>query len=99
MSPEQVGEAFGSVDQRSDLYSLGVILYEYLAGQRPYELPPDASREVLGEAILRAVPAPLSQYNTNCDRALEKIVTQTLAKDPDARYATVEDLYWALDDY
>ncbi len=83
MSPEQArGE---KVDARTDIFSLGVVLYEMLAGQRPFEGV--NMIDVLG-AILHQEPAPLA----NAPAALQHIVTQALRKDRNLRYASVKEL-------
>jgi serine/threonine protein kinase/TolB-like protein/Tfp pilus assembly protein PilF len=85
MSPEQ---ARGSnVDARSDLFSAGVVLYEMIAGQRPF--PGDHPSAVL-YAIVNEDPYPLRRFNNNVSDGLERIVTKLLAKDPDARYPSAK---------
>lgn len=93
MSPEQVSDAFGPVEQLSDLYTLGVILYELLAGQRPYQVPQQGSWETLREVIITVTPPELSQYHAQCRGDLETIVARTLAKRPTDRYASVAALH------
>ncbi|MEO8061916.1 MAG: serine/threonine-protein kinase [Pseudomonadota bacterium] len=96
-SPEQiVGEPLTTA---SDVYSLGVILYELLSGQRPYKLQRD-SRGALEDAILQADPAPPSQVADRKLRAalhgdLDTVVLKALKKKPADRYPTVHAL---LDD-
>lgn len=75
LSPEQVrGQA---VDQRSDLFSFGVVLYEMIAGRSPFRGKDEAA---VRRAILEDEPDPLP------DRRLYAVVTRALAKDPNARY-------------
>jgi tetratricopeptide (TPR) repeat protein len=94
MSPEQVrGDP---VDPRTDLWSLGVVLYETLAGERPFRGDDDRG---LFEAILHADPEPVSKQRAEVPPPLTRIVERLLQKDPDDRYASaaglLTDLSWA----
>lgn len=90
MSPEQAtGEA---IDSRSDLYALGVILFEMLTGRTPYE--GDDTLSVLLKHIQMPIPS-LSDYIRVDNEAYDRIITKALAKDPAARYQTASE--FALD--
>jgi len=87
MSPEQsVGKG---VDQRSDIWSVGVVLYEMIAGCLPFQ-GKDIHRQII--AIQESDPLPLSQQVEGVPERLEEIVTKCLAKDKNERYQTAKDL-------
>lgn len=87
MSPEQgLGEAG---DERSDLYSLGVILFQMLTGQLPYDA--DTPLAVVLKHLNDPVP-PLRAINPSIPESVEAIVLRLMAKDPAERYQTADDL-------
>jgi tetratricopeptide (TPR) repeat protein len=91
MSPEQVLGDSLEIDTRSDVYSLGVILYELLSGQPPY----DVNRRSLPEAvhtIREEEPASLRSISRNYRGDIETIVKKALEKDKTRRYASAADL-------
>ncbi len=90
MSPEQVRGQ--EVDFRSDLFSMGVVLYELLAGQTPFQRENEAA---ILHAILNDAPAPLNRYRPNVPDGLQKIIDRALQKEPSMRYQTASDM---LDD-
>jgi TolB-like protein/tRNA A-37 threonylcarbamoyl transferase component Bud32 len=88
MSPEQ---ALGKpVDHRTDLFSLGVVLYQMLTGRLPFE--GNTITEVIDRIVHRA-PAAVARFNYEVPEGLEAIVRKALEKDPDFRYQTARDLY------
>jgi tetratricopeptide (TPR) repeat protein len=91
MSPEQVAADPLEIDTRSDVYALGVMLYESLTGQLPY----DVSGRMLHDAVrvIREVdPRPLSSFDTRLRGDLETIVAKALEKDRERRYASAAAL-------
>jgi hypothetical protein len=83
MSPEQI-TAPGKVDGRSDVYSLGVVLYEALTGERPFR---GVAHLVLGQ-VVHDEPRPPRKLNDAVPRDLETIALKAMAKEPEGRYAT-----------
>lgn len=87
LSPEQVmGEA---VDERSDLFSLGVVIYEMCTGRLPFEA--QTTTGVLS-SILQKAPPPIRRFMPDAPEELEWIVTKALAKDREERYQTAREL-------
>ncbi len=101
MSPEQVTGGLAQVDVRSDVYALGVILYELVAGELPYAIRERPTLEAL-KAIIGESPRRFSGRRTaagRLDGELEAIVLKALAKDPHQRYAGAGALAEDLDRY
>jgi serine/threonine-protein kinase len=92
MSPEQL-KGSGKVDERSDIWSLGVVLYEFLAGQPPYM--GDAFPEQCALILTAAVP-PLRAKRPDVSPRLEAVVMRCLAKEASARFSHVGELTAAL---
>src|SRR5262249_56744439 len=77
------------VDERSDLFSLGVVMYELLTGRAPFE------GETTGDllvALLAGEPRPLTRYVAKLPKALQEIIDRALAKSVERRYQTAREL-------
>ena len=89
MSPEQAQGKTKEIDQRSDIFSFGCILFEAATGRKPFE----------GESIIKSLhmvvyePAPpIADFNPSAPSELQRIVRRCLAKDPDDRYQSVKEV-------
>ncbi len=94
MAPEQIGTP-RTVDRRADVFSLGVVLYEALTGDKPYrtvtldfdpETHPESARKILDAAF--EPPVPIRKLAPNTSRQLERVVMRALDPDPGRRYQT-----------
>jgi serine/threonine protein kinase len=91
MSPEQArGE---KVDHRTDIWSLGAMLYEMLAGDRPFQ---KAQEQALIYAILNDNPTPISLVRSDVPTHIEKVIDKALAKKPRERYQDIHELIQEL---
>jgi serine/threonine protein kinase len=93
MSPEQARGA--PIDRRSDIFALGIVLWEMVTTQRLYRADNDLATLQL---IITRPPRPPSSVCPDCPPELERIVLRALAQDPDARYPTAEQLVVELDE-
>ena len=87
MSPEQAEGR--PVDHRSDIFSLGIMLYELATGQRPFQ--GDTSMSVLS-AVLKDQPKPVTEVNPAVPPAFARVLKSCLQKDPERRYQSAKDL-------
>ncbi|MBX2820744.1 MAG: protein kinase [Rhodothermaceae bacterium] len=93
MSPEQVlGK---KIDHRSDIYSLGMTLYHMFAGKLPFE--PDEGTYSILRRVVEEEFAEVSQINAKIPRALSEVITKAIAKSPDDRYQTADEMLAALE--
>ncbi|MCB0158896.1 MAG: protein kinase [Caldilineaceae bacterium] len=93
MPPEQANRKLGEIGPRSDIYSLGVVLYEMLTGRAPFD------SDSVGELIYlhtSEAPEPPSNLNVGLSLLVEKVVLRALAKAPVQRYASAGDMAEAL---
>lgn len=91
MAPEQIlGE---NLDGRTDLYSLGVILYELLAGRPPFEAKTPYE---LWQKVLETEAPPIAYLNSDSDRVLSRVAHRLIRKEPADRLQTAEEVYEAL---
>lgn len=91
MAPEQIDGT--EVDHRADIWALGVVLYEALAGVRPFA--GGTPSETLA-AISAAKPVPVGETRTGVTVGLDKVINRALEKDPSRRYATASEFHLAL---
>ena len=95
MSPEQI-RGTGEIDHRSDVYAFGVILYESLGGRVPF------MAETYGALVLEiatGTPTPLTELVPNLPVELSRIVLRAMARDVNARYASMDELAAALEPF
>jgi serine/threonine protein kinase/tetratricopeptide (TPR) repeat protein len=89
MSPEQAQGKTNEIDQRSDIFSFGCILYEAVTGKKPFE--GDSVVKSLHMVIYESAPA-IAELNPSAPADLQRIVRRCLAKDPDERYQSIKEV-------
>ena len=95
MAPEQLLCKSEEIGSRSDIYALGCVLYKLLTGHRPFQ-----SSEAQYKAAQHAIPPqPPSTHRPEIDSALDSICLKAIARDPENRHQTMEELAAFLDDY
>ncbi len=100
MAPEQADGRIDQIGRRTDVYGLGTILYEILAGRPPFE--GDSTRDVLRK-VREEPPAPPRKLNRSAPKPLEAICAKAMAKDADLRYGSATELaadvqHWLADE-
>ncbi|HEX6188488.1 MAG TPA: protein kinase [Pyrinomonadaceae bacterium] len=88
MSPEQARAS--ETDARTDIFSLGIVLYEMVAGRLPFD--GSSSTEVLASILSEKEPLPLARYSTEVPVELERIVSKALRRNREERYQTIKDM-------
>jgi len=89
MAPEQFGDKNQAIDGRTDIWSLGVVLFELLTGRRPFEAE---SLDHLSDAIQQASPQSPARFDHGVPNELNRICLKCLKKDPDERYARAHEM-------
>ncbi len=95
MSPEQIDAA--TIDERSDLYSLGLVLFEMLVGHPPFQS--ESTRELLNLQCTAAAPPLPDEVRAGLPRGVERLLQRLLAKAPDQRPASAQEVVAALEPF
>jgi serine/threonine protein kinase len=96
MSPEQV-KGLKNVDERSDLYSLGMTIYEMIVGRTPFEKT-DSDFTIQKKIVDGEIPSPL-KFDSNIPKKLTKIILKSIDKEPEKRYQTADEMINSLQNY
>jgi len=96
MSPEQV-KGLKNVDKRSDLYSIGMTIYEMLAGRVPFEKT-DSDYTIQKQIVDGEIPSPV-KFNSVLPKQLGKIVLKAISTNPNKRYQSAEEMLAAINEY
>jgi len=96
MSPEQV-KGLKNVDKRSDLYSLGMTVYEMIVGRTPFEKT-DSDFTIQKKIVDGEIPSPL-KFDSNIPKKLTKVILKSIDKEPEKRYQNAEEMIEALNNY
>jgi serine/threonine protein kinase/Flp pilus assembly protein TadD len=89
MSPEQAQGKVKEIDQRSDIFSFGCILFEAVTGQKPFA--DESIIKLLHKVVYEAAP-PIKDFKPSASPDLQRVIRRCLAKDPDERYQTIKDV-------
>lgn len=92
LAPERIDGS--PATPRSDLYSLGVVLYEALSGVKPFTGP---TAIAVADAVQRATPTPLTELRPDADPALVSVINRAMSRDPANRYASAEEMFAHLE--
>ncbi|MEK7431864.1 MAG: serine/threonine-protein kinase [Cyanobacteriota bacterium] len=101
-TPEQIRNE--EIDQRSDIYTLGVILYEVFTGKKPYNTDLSLGIKEIGDNIIKEEPTLPSLYNLDISSKLEAIILKSMEKDKSKRYSSIKEFYqefinWFSEEY
>jgi serine/threonine-protein kinase len=96
MSPEQAAAMNDVIDGRTDIYSLGAVLYEACTGRAPFN--GRSTPEILEKVVKNAPPAPRA-VEPQVDAGLERIIVKAMDKDPNRRYPTAKEMADALQEW